>query len=187
MARPEELVVTSLFSTHILRHLKILSPEFRSRLLGSGFSEEEILHSMNIPGSKFLSSVLSDPFEILELLSNQSNYNEIKQANDTTVLCFDFNFDLGEEAIISINELNNEMQSRIFKKNRNGVMVNVVKMKSLPLTNKLVLVINSNQEIITAFPGRYATPLPYLHFSEDERIQYSTFWVSHVFIELINE
>jgi hypothetical protein len=139
MARQEELVVTGLLSTRILRHLKILSPKFRRRLLESGFTEEEIPHSMNIPGSKFLSDILSDPFNILELLSNRTYCSEIEQANKITALCFDFNFVFGQDAIISLKELKTEIQSTIFKKNRNGVMVNVVKMKSLPLTNKLVV------------------------------------------------
>ena len=81
-------------------------------------------------------------------------------------------------------ELSKDEKKHIKEALRNGLHLKAVRLSELKKTNRLTYVVNSQNEIVTAFPGRYAPPLPFPEMPFDEKKNATEFWLNHVFVEL---
>ncbi len=151
----------------------------------SGVTDEQIKSSLSTPGSKFSSEIITAPEDLLKLMERCKKFEIKNISNGFASFHFEFNFVIGNEGIAKLVELSPEVSKGITREDRNGIIVNVVRMRELPDTTKMEVIVNDTNEIITAFPGRFAPPLPYPHFRSRDRVKYSEFWEQHVFIERI--
>ena len=153
--------------------------------MDSGVSIEQINSSLSTPGSKFSSEIISAPEDLFELIKKNKNCESRNISNGYASINFEFDFVIGNEGIANLEQLSPEVSKGITRDDRNGIIVNVVRMRELPDTTKMEVIVNDTNEIITAFPGRFAPPLPYAHFRARDRERYKEFWEQHVFIERI--
>ena len=187
MERSKEFIITEKFAFHLLRHLTSTSKPYKASLMESGVTDEQIKSSLSTPGSKFSSDIISAPEDLFELIKKNKNCESRNISNGYASINFEFDFVIGNEGIANLEQLSPEVLKTMTQEDRNGVIVNVVRMLNLTSTNKMEIIVNPLNEIITAFPGRFAPPLPYPHFRSRDRVKYSDFWKQHVFIEHIRQ
>lgn len=79
--------------------------------------------------------------------------------------------------VVSVSELTNEEYDRIEIVDRNGKKVRSVKTDRIIPTHECQVILTSEWQLVTMFPGEIAPPLP------DSPDTYNDYWDNHVFIE----
>jgi hypothetical protein len=181
MEDSKRLIFTERFLLHLPIHLDEMADEYRRKLQGLGWSEKEFLEARQTVGSKFDPQIVRSPDDIRTLIAKVNPICRLMQSNGNVALTFAFGFILGTESLISFDELKG-VPHAVQKKERNGFKVNVVSLPEFKPTNEITLIVNSFDEAITVFPGRYAPPFPRNGMKEEEKANCTTFWNSHAFI-----
>ena len=145
-----------------------ISPEVRVHL-ATHFQQE-------LPGSKFF---CSSPEELIEKAMRlfPEKFHEAKPDSDGRIrISLLFPEDIGTSNVVSISELTREEKSRIEVIDRQGRMVRSVKTDRVVPTRECQIILSSDWQLITMFPGEMAPPLPPSPDVHDD------YWDSHVFI-----
>lgn len=174
-----------IFSTdslfHSLSHFTDVSLDVIGSLLNK-YSLNDIQRQINMSGSKFYSSFVKSPQELIEFLQSKFPmvFKSIKPDSDGKIrLSFKFEFPIGTSSIIHYAELTEKEKQTIRTEQRNDCIVKTVKVNRLIETDKCQLILIPQDEVLyfcTAFPGELAPPLP----RPGERGD--IFWDTHLFI-----
>lgn len=133
-----------------------------------------------LPGSKFF---CSSPEELIEKAMRlfPESFREARPDDDGRIrISLVFPEDIGTSNVVSISELTQDEKSRIKVIDRQGRMARSVKTDRVIPTRECQIILSSNWQLITMFPGEMAPPLPPSPDVHDE------YWDNHVFIEPTN-
>lgn len=147
----------------------IISQEVRTHL-ATHFQRE-------LPGSKFF---CNSPEELIEMAMRffPEKFREAKPDGDGRIrISLLFLEDIGTSNVENISELTQEEASHIEVVDRQGRKVRSVKTDRVIPTRKCQIILSSDWQLITMFPGELAPPLPTSPDIHDE------YWDNHVFIE----
>ena len=169
---------------HILRHYTEIDNSYYEILKKQGYDDFTIKQACNSVGSKFNATIIQNPLDLMQLKEKGNIAFKIEQANDNDAISVKFDFVVGSEGILSILELSETEKQFIKESKRNGIFIKSIKLPELKPTNQITYIINKQDEIITAFPGRYAPPLPFSNMPFKEKKTSIEFWLNHVFIEI---
>lgn len=132
------------------------------------------------PGSKFYCGSPEDLLEQAMRLFPES-FREAKPDDGGRIrISLQFSEDIGTSNVVSISELTQEEKSHIEVIDRQGRMVRSVKTDRVIPTRECQIILSSDWQLITMFPGEMAPPLPPSPDIHDD------YWDSHVFINPIN-
>lgn len=146
-----------------------ISPEVREHL-GSHFQQE-------LPGSKFYSE---SPEDLLEEAMRffPELFREAKPDDDGRIrISLTFPREIGLSNVVSVGELTEDEKERIEIVDRNGKKVRSVKTDRIIPTHECQVVLSSEWQLITMFPGEMAPPLP------DSPNTHNDYWDNHVFLD----
>lgn len=130
-----------------------------------------------LPGSKFYAK---SPDELLEkaLRIFPETFSSAKPDADGRIrLSLTFQEEIGVSNVVCIDELTDEERQRIENVVRQGRMVRSIKTNRIIPTKECQVILSSDWQLITMFPGELAPPLPPSPDIHDE------YWDNHVFIE----
>ena len=185
MERKEEFILTEQRLVYLLKHFSSISESYRTKLNTLGISDKLISETCEAMGSKFNPVYIKNPEDLLSEIYKGKETTRILQLNGNSAMTVKFNYNIGTEGIIASNELTSEEKNSITNDVRNGYKVKIVKLNSFKASNSITYIINSNKEIVTVFPGRYAPPFPFNEMPLNEHKISSDFWDKHLFVELI--
>lgn len=166
---------------HSLSHFTDISLNVRNSLLNE-YGHNEIQNQLNMPGSKFYSSFVKSPQELIEILQSRFpiEFQSIKPESDGKVrLSFKLGYPIGTTSIVSYEELTEEEKKTIMWELRNGCRIRTVDVNRRVPTEECQLILISEGEqyyFCTAFPGELAPPLPHAGETGDP------YWDTHLFI-----
>ena len=166
---------------YLLKHFTVIDQQSFDQFRKHGYSEKEIEDQLKLIGSKFLASFCQSPLQLDTLLETKEPFEQIVQSNGRIASVYQFNQAVGTEQIVARNIVH---QNDIFQLDRNGVILDAIKLDRLPLTKKIVVVRSSEGGWITAFPGNYAPAFPSSWMSASELELSMSFWKNHVFVTL---
>lgn len=133
-----------------------------------------------LPGSKFFCSSPEDLIEKAMRLFPE-RFREAKPDSDGRIrMSLLFPEDIGTSNVASISVLTQEEALRIEVIDRQGRMVRSVKTDRVIPTRECQIILSSDMQLITMFPGEMAPPLPPSPDVHDD------YWDNHVFIEPIS-
>lgn len=146
-----------------------ITPDVRSHLA--------VHFQKDLPGSKFY---CESPEKLLDeairLFPNA--FYEAKSDNDGRIrISLTFPYDIGVSNVVSIDSLTQEERERIEIVDRQDRKVRSAKTDRVIPTNDCQIVLSSDWNLITMFPGELAPPLPESPDIHDD------YWDYHVFIE----
>lgn len=167
---------------HALSHFQTLDDRIRQELIDSGYSEQQIVGQLQLPGSKFKESFACSPQEAVGKL--QQSFPEIftgasPDADGRIHLSFVFAEYIGSTKVISESELTTAEAASLRVEDRNGYLVRTVQVQRDIPTCECQLILTAAQEecdFCTIFPGETAPPLP--HCGKPV----PPYWRTHVFI-----
>ena len=146
-----------------------ISPKVRSHL-ATHFLQD-------MPGSKFYSESPEDLLEEAMRLFPET-FREAKPDDDGRIrISLIFPKDIGISNVVCIDELADEEKKLIKIVDRNGKKVRSVKTERIIPTCECQIILSSDWQLITMFPGEMAPPLPDSPDIHDE------YWDNHVFVE----
>ena len=146
-----------------------ISPEVRSHL-ATHFLQD-------MPGSKFYSESPEDLLEEAMRLFPET-FREAKPDDDGRIrISLLFPKDIGISNVVCIDELADEEKKLIKIVDRNGKKVRSVKTERIIPTSECQIILSSDWQLITMFPGEMAPPLP------DSPAIHDEYWDNHVFVE----
>ena len=166
---------------YLLKHFNSIDRSLVDQFIGFGYSEKDIMAQFAVIGSKFEKAFCQNPFDLESLINGLEPIDQIVQSNGRIASVYQFDQVVGTEQVIARNIVH---QNDIIQLDRNGVIVDTVKLAHLPLTDKLVVVRSSEGAWITAFPGNYAPAFPSAWMNDTELQLATTFWKNHVFVTL---
>lgn len=134
----------------------------------------------DIPGSKFL---FDNPDILLRTIVN--DYPDMIEKSccgesEIKIVSIVFPFVIGNCNVVSIHDISEEELSSLRVIQRGESMVRCIKSKRLFPTKECQLILDKEYNVITAYPGELAPPLPPSPDVHDE------YWDNHVFVEPVN-
>lgn len=164
---------------YILETTKIMGRKKKYRIIIPAKVREHLaVHfQQDLPGSKFYSN---SPDELLDkaLCLFPETFREAKPDEDGRIrISLAFPKEIGVSNVVSIEELTDKEKMRIKTVDRNGMKVRSVKTDRIIPTHECQLILSSDWQLVTMFPGELAPPLPASPDIPDE------YWDNHVFIE----
>jgi hypothetical protein len=176
---------------HMLRHFECINDSARTCLLSRGYPNDKINDALAIPGSKFHPLFACD----IKSLEQQLTLGKIIERfsrngywhHSMEFSIHEFPEGIGTIGVASISELKLMGATEFEWKQNRGLELCHVKLKPLPKTLKLTLILKPQknyQLLITAFPGAVGLPLPKKKMTEIFYEQCKQFWQEHAFIEL---
>ncbi len=186
---------------HLLRHFDCIDNTYRKLLKVKGYRDSYINVQMEIPGSKFNSSVIEDPRKLMEFLEKQkkSAFSIKKNKYNDKLVSIILNVDekecshgIGFDCVVEIDEDNSH---KIEKDVRDMVEINTIKLDKKLKTWQINIIAQpiacergKKYNVITAFPGILTPPLPVEsnsnHKNFDDIIK---FWENHAFVNYIED
>lgn len=166
---------------HSLSHFTEISEEAKNMLF-SEYSFREIEKQLKLPGSKFSSSFVKSPQELVTVLQNRfpDMFSSMRTDIDGRIrLSFKLGFPIGTTSIIPYTDLTDQEKKTIKTEQRNDCIVKTVKVNRIIQTDECQLILipqNENYYFCTAFPGELAPPLP----KQGDAID--SYWETHLFI-----
>jgi hypothetical protein len=165
---------------YLLKHFLNLEDEIYKEFEQHGINKSQILNQFEIIGSKFHSTFCQNPFQIINEIKKGILINEIHQSNGRTAFVYKYEMSIGTQQITSIENCSG---MKIEEELRGLQRIKVVKMRSLPETNYCTLVLDLENQFITAFPGSYAPAFPSDWMTTKEFEEANSYWENHVFIK----
>lgn len=150
-----------------------ISPEVRSHL-ATHFQKD-------LPGSRFY---CESPEELLDeamRLFPNAFYDAKSDSDGRIRISLRFPKEIGVSNVVCNDELTEEERDRIEIVDRQGRKVRSVKTERVIPTKACQIVLSSDWNLITMFPGELAPPLPASPDIHDD------YWDNHVFIEPISK
>lgn len=175
------IIFTSDSVFHCLSHFICISEQVNSMLLEE-YKTDEIQEQLSLPGSKFFSSFVKSPQELVMILQDRFPcvFSLMKPDIDGKVrLSFKLGFPIGTTGIVSYADLTEEEKKTIKTEQRNDCIVKTVEVNRTIQTDECQLILiqqDENYYFCTAFPGELAPPLP--RQGENGNL----FWETHLFI-----
>ena len=172
---------------YLLKHFENIDFQSRELFYKYGYSEGKILQALTNIGSKFFYDFCQSPFKLINKFSNQFLIDSFQQDDGSHVFryCFHEYEVIGYDNLINIGKLNESEIEKIRNIKRNDYLVKVVDRKFLEKTNELILIKSKvGNQIVTAFPGKYAPPFPIVSAKKINQQLSESFWEQHAFIEL---
>ena len=175
---------------HILRHFECTNYDARICLKDRGYTDDEILENLEMPGSKFNTSFATD----IKTLMSQLELGKIIQIQERKkyqeiLIGFNnrhFPDGIGTLGVCNRNELSAlNATIPILKLNRGMQLWHAV-VAQIPITHQLTIVIKKQSNahfLITAFPGLPALPLPQMKMKPLELELSKLYWKDKVFLE----
>ena len=146
-----------------------ISPEVRSHV-ATHFLQD-------LPGSKFYSESPEDLLEEAMRLFPET-ISESKPDGDGRIrISLTFPKVIGVSNVVNVDELTDDEKKQIEIVERNGKKVRSVKTERIILTRECQIILSSDWQLITMFPGEMAPPLP------DSPAIHDEYWDNHVFVE----
>jgi hypothetical protein len=178
---------------HICRHFKSLPSEDVSKLLAIGFNKSEIEQELALVGSKFFSPPFSGIFALVDFIEkNWVKKEVVSLENDTLVSRWiwdkmEYPDGIGNDGLVSLNSLNEDELSRVYKKERKKFIVNAYPTSQVFPTNEFIVISKNkpNPEILTIYPGTYAPPFPTEDMEKGFFKSCDEFWKIHALIESV--
>lgn len=189
MEEQTQLKLSNERAFYLVKHFESLDKKGIKYLLGCGYSLDEINLSLSTIGSKFKSKFSDNPFDLITKLKQHTPIEIIIQNNGNKAVIYKLPFagGLGTCNIVYIKDIPKNERLHIFKLDRTGFEIKVIKRNFLDITNQIVVIVNNESEVITAFPGLYAPSFPNQLKDSDDIENSLKFWEDHVFIELIKK
>jgi len=167
--------------TQISKNIKVFSSSNDSSV--SIFLSKEVKKHLQrhfnsaMPGSKFIGD---SPEQLLQVIVD--NYPRIIRntsinENKCKVVSITFPYDIGSCNVVSINDLTADELLTLKEVQRDATLVRCVSCARIIPTRECQLILDEKNNIITAYPGEMAPPLPDSPDIHDE------YWDNHVFIE----
>lgn len=166
---------------HSLSHFTEISEEVNS-MLSVVYDEKEIQEQLRLPGSKFSSSFVKSPQELVTVLQNRfpDMFSSMRTDIDGRIrLSFKLEFPIGTTSIVNFEELTDQEKKTIKTEQRNDCIVKTVKVNRIIQTDECQLILipqDENYYFCTAFSGELAPPLP----KQGDAI--NSYWETHLFI-----
>ena len=182
MEGKEKIILRNERLIHLLNHFNTVDESFRSQLFNLGFDESNIVKGLLMPGSKFHSDLVQNPDHILRLIDRGRGNFKIEQGNGNRAYTLEFDENIGTEGIVAFEELNDVQRKGVKEIVRNGFHLKAIESPIMNDSKQLTYILNTRNELITAFPGRYAPPLPHSEMTFDEKRSSLHFWLNHAFI-----
>lgn len=132
--------------------------------------------SPELPGSKFFSDSPEAVIESAMRLCPEKFREAVADPDGRYRLSVVFPEPIGISNVVRVSDLNPDERNNIRIVDRNGIPVRALRTDRRIPTCECQLVVSSDMQLITMYPGEFAPPLP---SSPDEP---SEFWDSHVFI-----
>ena len=131
----------------------------------------------DLPGSKFYSESPEDLLEEAMRLFPET-FREAKPDDDGRIrISLIFPKVIGVSNVVNVDELTDDEKKQIEIVERNGKKVRSVKTERIILTRECQIILSSDWQLITMFPGEMAPPLP------DSPAIHDEYWDNHVFVE----
>ena len=160
------------FKSSIDPHISIFLGEDVKKHLQRHFNAE-------MPGSKFL---FDSPDCLIQAVVDDFP-NSIRNATfneyGCKVVSVTFPFDIGNCNVISLDDVTEDELSTLQIIQRGETMARCIKSNRIIPTKECQLILDEDNNLITAYPGELAPPLP------DSPDIHNEFWDNHVFIEPI--
>lgn len=140
--------------------------------------------SLGNAGSCFAHEFARDVHALLEFINTNEPAHQHMQAIGTQM----FIYELEETCIVGWEGIaeRETLESTAFRtETRNGHAIEVAVVDHFPTTHRFCVVAkpNGNQfELITAFPGRPASPFPFEGQDENQKKESTAFWERHVLL-----
>ncbi|NOX86021.1 MAG: hypothetical protein GXO86_08675 [Chlorobi bacterium] len=194
MMIPDPMQISFTAQLHILRHFSEIDEEYRKELKASaGFSDEDMDKQLTIAGSKFHPEFAKNPLHLLEMVRchEKFSYPDIREwkANRYVIKMHfsrkNYPHGVGRDALIRLDDLLAEEKALVKKQERDGMLVNQVKINRINPTWQVNVVLWKEPELSvrTIFPGIYAPPLPDPGKQTETGLMTSRhFWEQHAFI-----
>lgn len=131
----------------------------------------------SLTGSKFYCHKPEEVIEKAKELFPEKFKTAIPEKDGRIRLSFKFPEDIGISNVISVNDLTYQERAKIRILNRQGKKVRTVRINRVNQTNECQMILSSDWQLITMFPGEIAPPLPPSPNVHDE------YWDNHVLIE----
>lgn len=177
---------------HLLRHLSAINENALACLLKRGYDLSDIEKGLQLPGSKFHASFATDIKSLLahcdESLIQDSTFQNGYQHYIFQFDGFKYPKGIGTVGIISLEALKSVTTEKPFMKENRGLQLLHARVKQMPVTNTMTLVIKQQQSsdfLITAFPGTPALPIPKVTMNADVYAQSLKYWSGQVFLEMV--
>ena len=178
---------------HILRHFSKIDEDYRIELINTSFTNEDINGQLALSGSKFYPGFVNNPMQLWEKIQCHEKflYPDIlawKEKRFLVILFFnqeDYHEGVGEDSLISLDDLLPNEKTLLQKHDRNGILVNHVQIKRSNPSWQVNVVLGKETELFvrTIFPGIYAPPFPDPEGQKTtELIDSKRFWDQHAFI-----
>lgn len=168
---------------HSLSHFTEISEEAKNMLF-SEYSFSEIEKQLKLPGSKFSSSFVKSPQELVTVLQNRfpCEFSSMQPDIDGRIrLSFKLGFPIGTTSIVNFEDLTELEKKTIKTEQRNDCIIKTVKVNRIIQTDECQLILilqDENYYFCTAFPGELAPPLP----KQGDAID--SYWETHLFTRL---
>ncbi len=178
---------------HILRHFGQVDKKYRMELkTNTSFTDEDINKQLAISGSKFYPEFAINPVQLWEKIQKHQDFIIIddkiwKNGKAEIILFFkqeDYPQGIANDSLLRIDELLAEQKEQLQKEDRNGFLVNYIKLDKSNPTWQVNVILRKNTEIqlITIFPGIFA---PAFHNPKQqgkaEWIESKRFWEQYAF------
>lgn len=178
---------------HCLLHFIEVPDSYLSELLEkTGNSLSDAKELMKAPGSKFHHTWAESPLSLWEKMDDFTPFivKEEVRKDGNLHIAFQFPEDaypqgIGFDGIVSRDRLPLKELKKIDHVNRNGFDVACIRLKDIPETHEMHLVLDSGHpsSVITFFPGTYAPPFPRKEFQSEEDYTHNlSFWDNHLLI-----
>lgn len=130
----------------------------------------------DLPGSKFYAESPEALLEKAQQTFPEAFEQAKPDADGRYRISLTFPEEIGVSNVVSIDELTDDERKRIEIVDRQGRMVRSVKTDRIIPTHECQIILSSDWQLITMFPGEMAPPLPPSPDVHDD------YWDSHVFI-----
>jgi hypothetical protein len=178
---------------HILRHFGQVDKKYRMELkTNTSFTDEDINKQLAISGSKFYPEFAINPIQLWEKIQKHQDFfiidNKIWKNGKAEIILFfkqeDYPKGIANDSLLRIDELLAEQKEQLQKEERNGFLVNYIKLAKPKPSWQVNVILREDvkPQLITIFPGMFAPPFPDLkHQNKIEWIESNRFWEQYVF------
>ncbi len=152
---------------HLLRHFEKPSKRYMSELSEQLMLEpDELYKQTELAASKFKREFADNPLDLYKriICTTQVQWTIVDESQGKTDYLILFKKEqwkngIGEDSVILLNELGDDQVKSLQKEPKENYEIQTLLVKELPVTFQMVLVVAGNNQVITAFPGRWLPPL----------------------------
>jgi len=152
---------------HLLRHFYEVPKAYIIKLSKlMNLSPEILYQQLEVPGSKFNREFAAHPLALLSRIkqADSTQWETKYEDEDKTDCIIVFSKDkwpngIGSNRLIHIDDVKSDELSNIVLKQREHFLIKTLIRKEFPESNQLVLIIDKQYNVVSAFPGQWLPPL----------------------------